>query len=196
MPRRNPFQRQPDQETKFPRSWDDISAAEPAEPGANSAAAHILEIPAATWQPKPRKKDARKRAKARKIPLLPANKDALARHASRLNVRTYELIRYLLEYGLEQLALGNLQFEPRLSPTGLTLFPDEQQPRKPRRRGVKLQNTTCRGIPDETWDELKKLAEAYPMWQVINKLLEFGIARIESGDLVLQPQPSGVHTLY
>jgi hypothetical protein len=168
----------------------------PAAAELASSHAHIEGIPTANWQAQVRKKDTRQRERARKLPLLPLHKKALTKYAGKLNVPERELARYLLEFGLDQVEQGNLQFEPRLAQNGLTLYPQEKKTRKTRRGNPDLQSTTCRGIPDEIWDGLKNLAQNYPLWQVINKLLEFGIEQLESGQLILKPKHSGIQTLY
>jgi hypothetical protein len=156
---------------------------------------HIEGIPTADWQPKPRKQDTRKREKTRKVSLLPEIQQRLRKHTNALNVPEYELVRYLLEYGLEQIAAGHLVFEAQLADGGLTLYPNQKR-RKTRSRKPEMVNTAYRGIPDETWDQIKNLTTAYPIWQIINKLLEYGFEQMESGALRPQPQHNGVGTLF
>lgn len=179
-----------------PATNEAVEVPEPRAEDTPSGRSHIEGIPTAQWQPKPRKKDMRKRETPRKLPLIPSNKTGIETHAGRLNIPAYELLRYLLEYGLDQVEHGNLHFEPQLAPNGLTLYPQEAKPRKTRTKRSDLIKTAYRGIPDKTWNELKKLATYYPLWQVLNKLLEFGIEQLEGGELILTPQHIGTKTLY
>ena len=176
--------------------WGD-SADEPkadrAEPVSHS---YLDNIPTADWHPKKRKKDTRQREKSRWLSLLPENKQRIKKYTDTLNVPEYELVRYLLEYGLEQVANGNLVFESHLDQTGLTLYPNEKRPRKSRKDRSTLVNTAYRGIPDETWDQLKMLARNHPIWQVANKLIEHSLEQLASGRLNPNPQASGIQTLY
>ena len=208
MPRaRNPFADQDEQLapestpasgwTQPPAApWGSLDAAE-VQPKPDQRS-HITSIPTANWQPKKRKKDTRKRAKSRKFSLSVENKQKIKKYTGVLNVPEYELVRYLLEYGLEQIANGNLVFESHLDQTGLTLYPNEHRLRR-RRKGSRRSNlvdTTYRGIPDEIWDQLKTLARDYPIWQVVNKLLEYSLAQLASGQLQPRPQHTGIQTLY
>lgn len=201
---RNPFDKQPKSDTESaeqiapPPGLDtpegDADSTETSTPPERS---HIEGIPTADWKPKPRQQDTRKRAQARKLSLFPKNKQAITKHANDLNVPEQELIRYLLEYGLEQVDTGQLTFEPKLSREGLTLYPHEKQARKTKTRSgyTNLTSTTCRGIPAETWARVKALAPSYPLWQVINKLIEHGLAQLANGQL--QPKPVfSTQTLY
>jgi len=179
--------------------WGD-SADEPkadrAEPESHS---YLDNIPTADWQPKKRKKDTRERGKARWVSLLPNNKKCIKNHSCRLHVPEFELIRYLLEYSLYQALDGNLVFESQLSQNGLTLYPDEQQKRRrvsSRTTHSKLKATTCRGISDDTWEQLKALEPNYPFWQVLNRLIEHGVKQLENGELSPNPLASGTRTLY
>ncbi|MFH1633115.1 MAG: hypothetical protein ABIG63_03775 [Chloroflexota bacterium] len=206
MPRaRNPFANQDEQlaPESTPASglaqpqaapWGSLDAAKiQPEPDQRS---HITSIPTADWQPKKRKKDTRQRAKSRWLSLLPENKQRIKKYTDALNVPEYELVRYLLEYGLDQVANGYLIFESHLDQTGLTLYPNEQRPRKSRKDRLNLVHTTYRGIPDETWDQLKTLARNHPIWQVANKLIEHSLEQLASGQLNPNPQSSGIKTLY
>ena len=178
--------------------WGD-SADEPkadrAEPESHS---YLDKIPTADWQPKKRKKDTRKRDKARKLSLLPKNKQSVEKHAAALNVPKYEIARYLLEYGMDAVLKGDMVLESHLTPTGLTLYPAKQSKYRKHRRTMHsaLKVSTYRGIPDDTWEQLKALEPNYPFWQVINKLIEYGLAQLESGILKPDTQPTGALTLY
>ena len=153
-------------------------------------------IPAADWHPPQRKKDKRKRKKSRWIPLIKSNKKAVEKRAAALGVPAYELVRYLLEYGLGAVQTGELVLEPQLEPAGLTLYPAEMRARQRRPQKVTLVNASYRGIPNETWDQIKELARSVPTWQVANRLIEYGLAQIDAGRLRPQPQNVGVRTLY
>jgi hypothetical protein len=191
---RNPFETQPD---VSPPAAHPLAPGGPAPEETQPAPrSHITSIPTANWKPKKRKRDTRKRAKSRKLSLIQENKRGIEKQANRLNVPEYELVRYLLEYGLDQVANGNLVFESQLSPAGLTLYPREKRRRRKVRSRSRLVNTTYRGIPDETWELLKALASNYPIWQVANKLIEHGIEHLEIGQLDPNPKATGVQTLY
>lgn len=177
------------------RPWG-ADALEESQPEPAAPRSHIASIPAADWQPKERKKDTRKREKSHWLPLLKQNKQGVVEHAGALNVPEYELVRYLLENGLRQIVDGSLVFEAQLAETGLTLYPDEMRGRGHHKVQRDLVNTSYRGIPNETWSELKMLARDYPIWQVANKLIEHGLEQIARGQLALQPQHTGMRTLY
>jgi hypothetical protein len=170
----------------------DATSTETSTPPERS---HIEGIPTADWQPKPRKQDTRKRSKSRKVPLLPEIRKRLLAHIEQLGVPGYELVRYLLEYGLDEVDAGRLVFEAQLAEGGLTLYPEEKR-RNNRRRTSRMVDAVYRNIPDETWDRVKDLASAYPIWQIANKMLEYGMDQIESGKLQLRPKPSGTKTLF
>lgn len=157
---------------------------------------YLDDIPTADWQPKERKKDTRTREKSHWLPLLKQNKQGVVKYAGALNVPEYELVRYLLENGLGQIADGSLVFKAQLAETGLTLYPDEMRGRGHRKVQRDLVNTSYRGIPDETWSELKMLARDYPIWQVANKLIEHGLEQLACGQLAPHPQHTGIRTLY
>ena len=204
---RNPFA-PPSDDQKNPKSitppgssgtpWESETperSSQAASP--TSPRSHINGIPTADWQPRQHKKDTRKRGKSRKLPLIQKNWDGIKKYTSHLDVPEYELVRYLLEYGLDQADKGSLVFEPQLSQEGLTLYPKEKRSTRKSRKGrADLVSATYRGIPDETWETLKTLASDYPIWQVANKLIEGGIDGLESGELNPNPQSSGTKTLY
>jgi len=152
-------------------------------------------IPSADWQPPKRKKDLRDRKKSRFLQIIARNKHRLEKVARDLHVPEYEIIRYLLDYGLNQIRSGALEIEPQLAQTGLTLYPDEPVGRK-RRRSQALVNTSCRGIPDPTWQALKTYAVNIPLWEILNCLLEHGLDQIENGSLRPQPAQIKAYTLY
>ena len=195
----NPPDQQPGQPPTDPTKvtpWEiDRPPAEIHE--SSSGRAHIDGIPTANWQPRPRKKDTRKRPKTHWLSLIAQNKERLEKQADALNVPEYEFVRFLLEYGLGQVVEGSLILKPQLSQEGLTLYPKEKRGRRKSRKGrADLVNTTYRGIPDETWEALKSLARHYPIWQVANKLIEHGLSHLENGELNLHPQSYGTKTLY
>ena len=106
---RNPFDKsqkpQPEssEQIDLPPGWNvSKDKTDPTGSASPPARTHIEGIPTADWQPKPRQKDTRKRTKARKLSLFQKNKQALTKYASNLKVPEHELVRYLLEYGLEQ----------------------------------------------------------------------------------------------
>ncbi len=204
---RNPFAKEQNEQSTDPppaagwaqsandKPWG-AGALEESQPDPAAPRAHIASIPAADWQPKERQKDTRKREKSHWLPLLKQNKQGVVQHAGALNVPEYELVRYLLENGLGQVADGSLVFEAQLAETGLTLYPDEMRGRGHRKVPRDLVNTSYRGIPAETWSELKMLARDYPIWQVANKLIEHGLEQIACGQLAPRPQHTGIRTLY
>ena len=199
---RNPFDKsqkplpESAEQIDLPPGWNTTEdESDPTEPTSPPERSHIEGIPTADWKPKPRKQDTRKRERPRKVSLLPNIRNRLKKHTVALNVPEYELVRYLLEYGLEQIAAGHLVFEAQLADGGLTLYPHQKR-RKTRSRKPEMVDTSYRGIPDETWEQVKNLATAYPIWQIINKILEYGFDQMESGALRPQPQHSGVGTLF
>jgi hypothetical protein len=161
----------------------------------NDIPGYLEGIPAANWQPRKRKKDLRERKKSRFLQIIERNKVRIEKVAKDLYVPEYEIIRYLLDYGLSQIRSGSLVIEPQLAQTGLTLYPDEPVGRR-RRRSQALINTSCRGIPDPTWQTIKAIAVDVPLWQVLNCLLEHGLEQIENGELKPQPAQINAYTLY
>lgn len=193
---RNPFAPQPD-DWKEPKPVTPPGSGDTPAKNIQVERSHITGIPSADWRPRQPKKDTRKREKSRWLSFLTQNKQCIEKHANALNVPEYELVRYLLEYGLDQTANGQLILEPQLSQEGLTLYPNERRgARKSRKGRADLVNATYRSIPDETWEALKTLARDYPIWQVANRLIEHGLVHLESGDLNPKPQSSGIQTLY
>ncbi len=189
---RNPFDPSPQAEDS-PQGWQPLDGWRKPAPEGVSPENHIREIPTATWQ-EPRRKDTRKRPPTRTLLLLPRVKERLEKWAQRLGVPRYELTRYLLEYSLTALEYGRLSLEPQLSLDGLSLYPQEQKRRK--RRKPRTEKISERGIPAETWQRIVAQARVVPVWQVVNYLLEHGLAALESGQLRPQPQHRRVFSLY
>ncbi len=188
---RNPFDPSPQEDS--PQGWQPLDGWRKPTPEGVSPESHIREIPTATWQ-EPRRKDTRKRGRARALHLFPRTKERLEKWARRLGVPRYELSRYLLEYSLTALEYGRLTLEPQLSTDGLTLYPQENTRR--RRRKPPTVRLTERGIPDATWEQVRTLAAVVPLWQVVNYLVEHGLAALDSGQLQPQPHQSSTFTLY
>ena len=190
------MQRDPFEETLAPpRKWGSWTDAERSAPPAEQPD-YLGSIPAADWKPRKRRKDQRKREKSRWIPLRRPTKKALEKRATALGVPAWELVRYLLEYGLAAVQSGDLELIPQLEPAGLTLYPAEQRTRQRRRKQHDLVNASYRGIPDATWENVKALAQSFPVWQVANKLIEYGLEQMDAGRLQPQPKNIGVRTLY
>ena len=203
MPRRNPFLQRGGSSPASPPSqgWDSWGASSTEQTGAvtepepqDAAAPHIMQIPSATWK-KQKRPDRRARGKGRSILFLPKIKQRLDRQANRLGVPRYELTRYLLEFGLDAVSNGTLQFDYQLTQVGLTLYPDEK-PRRRTHRAPKRVRVTERGIPDETWARVIALTDMVPIWQIVNRLLEYGLDEMDAGRLRLQVHRSGSYTLY
>jgi hypothetical protein len=161
----------------------------------NETPGYLDGIPVADWRPPKRKKDLRDRKKSRFLQIIERNKNRIEKAAKDLSVPEYEIIRYLLDYGLDHIQSGSLVIEPQLAQTGLTLYPDEPVGRR-RRRNQALVNTSCRGIPDLAWEAFKAYAENVPLWQVLNCILEYGLDQIENGQLRPQPAHINAYTLY
>jgi len=193
---RNPFGKKDDGlSLGLGKGWAELAPDLTASTPTSVPEDHIASIPTANWQPRKRKKDKRNRGKGRAIYFLPQTKNRLERHANQLGVPRYEMTRYLLEYALDAVDDRRLIFEPELSPTGLTLYPDENR-NKRRRKAPPLVRVTERGIPDETWSRITQIADVVPVWQVVNRMLEYGMDALESGQLQPQPHRSGTFTLY
>jgi len=158
----------------------------------------LSDIPVADWTPAKRKPDQRIREKSRFLQLLPENQTRLEKVATRLQVPQYELIRYLLSYSLTAHRTEQLKLEHQLTRQGLSLYP-LQVKRRRRKRSCKLTNTSVRGLPDELWQVIKNIAEKQlqvPLWQVINRFIEFGLESYERGALHIQPEAVAGYSLY
>jgi hypothetical protein len=123
--------------------------------------------------------------------------------AADLGISPGELARYLLENGLDQIAAGEEEVAPSFVPGGYTLYPQEKQntvARTRRKRPKKSQQPrSYYGVPREVVEAVLEQSQALGVTQgeLARYLFERGIARIESGELVLEPVPvQQIATLY
>lgn len=166
----------------------------PAGHEAGSVRSHIENIPAANFHAKKRE-DKRERVHSRFMQLIEANQTRVIQLADQLGVPQYDLIRFALDHGLQEVKGGGLVLEPTLAKGALTLYADTRVGTL-RKQKQKLSNVSCRYIPDELWEAVKTLAEVVPLWQVINRLLDHTLTQIERGELKLRPQQARAYTLY
>lgn len=137
--------------------------------------------------------------------------------AFELGVRTGDVARAFLEYGLLCHRRGELKIEPVLSNQRLTLFPENgsgwgqgrsgwqerSQPRQsnpaPARKGKKesppkawRQQVAYRGIPQDVQQMLRELHRSrhVPLGEVSTLLLGHALQSYRDGRLALHPQPS------
>lgn len=197
---RNPFANKPTHPTPaeegatspfpiFPAS--EPTAPPPAEGG--SVRSHIENIPAANFQPKKRE-DKRTRSKSHFLQLTENNHRRMGQIVQKNEVPQHEIIRFALEHALQRYQTGALVLNPILAGGGLTLYPGQVQ--RQRQRKQKLINISVRHIPDDVWETLKSILGIVPRWQVINRLLDDAFTQIEDEIVTLQPQVSGIYTLY
>lgn len=146
-------------------------------------------------QPKP---DRREQTKTRFLQLLPDNKSHIEEIARNLQVPQYEVVRYFLTYSLAQYQRGVLSLKTSLESTQPTLFPNE--PTHIRWKASRqFENTSVRGVPDGIWGQTKSIADEeleVPLWQVLNRLLEFAIKSYLADEIAITPKASGNYTLY
>lgn len=161
---------------------------------AGSVRSHIENIPAANFHAKKRE-DKRARVHSRFMQLIEANQTRVNLLADRLGVPQYDLIRFALDHGLQEIKRGGLVLEPTLAKGALTLYADTRVGTL-RKQKQKLINVSCRYIPDELWEAVKALAKVVPLWQVINRVLDHTLTQIESGKLELPLQQARTYTLY
>ena len=147
---------------------------------------YLGSIPTADWKPKKRK-DTRKRQPVlfvRNIYDLKAN---LRKIADEEQIPRDMLVRYMLEQGLREHQSGMRQLKPELDQC-LTLYPGEKPPGK--RRNKKNPNTKgvgFRNLPDALVSQIQEVANSLyvPVWQVVRRFLEQGIADYRTGKLTL-----------
>lgn len=128
----------------------------------------------------------------------------LERLAEKLDVSLGILVRYLLEYGLEEAAAGRLRLDPQLVKVGLTLYPEKEsgqrKMRRVRTRGVASKPVAYRGIPAATHQSVCDLAQrlGVPIGEVARFLLEYGVEQVRTGALhpATYPRQTAVRTLY
>ncbi len=201
---RNPFANKPTQPLSLPEQERAVSPFAPFPAGENtppsppsteagSIRSHIENIPAANFQTKKRE-DKRTRTQSRFLQLTESNHKRMIQLVQKNEVPQHEIIRFALEHALQRYQTGALSLNPVLAGGGLTLFPGQVQ--KQRQRRQKLINISVRHLPDEVWETIKNLLEIVPLWQVINRLLADAFTEIEEGKITLQPQVSGLYTLY
>lgn len=134
--------------------------------------------------------------------------DALQRNLERLTVNLDVplgiLVRYLLEYGLEEIKAGRLTLNPQLVKVGLTLYPEKEsglrKVRRARSKGASGKPVAYRGIPIATHRSIIDLAHklGVPIGEVARNLLEYGAEQVRTGALhpVTYPRQTAVRTLY
>jgi hypothetical protein len=159
-----------------------------------SVRSHIENIPTANFHPKKRE-DKRERVHSRFMQLIEANQTRVSQLADHLGVPQYDLIRFALDHGLQEIKGGGLVLEPTLAKGALTLYADTRVGTL-RKQKQKLINVSCRYIPDELWETVKTLAKVVPLWQVINRLLDYTLTQIERGKLEVPLQQAQTYTLY
>ncbi len=125
--------------------------------------------------------------------------------ADRLNVRTGEVARAILEYALRAYAEGDLSLQARPDPERLrmTLYPSPSPSKRHHILGAsghrKIKGpawrviTTWRGFPPELKAEIAALASSdgldVPIGQLVSSLLRYGLKAYEGGVLKLKPTP-------
>ena len=198
---RNPFANKPTQppapqEEGTSSPFSSFASGEPSTPpvDAGSIRSHIENIPAANFQPRKRE-DKRVRVHSRFMQLIEANQARVIQLADQRGVAQYDLIRFALDHGLQEITRGNLVLEPALAKGALTLYADTRVGTL-RKHKQKLVNISCRYIPDELWEAVKALADVVPLWQVLNRLLDHTLTQIEGGALALPLQQARTYTLY
>ncbi len=197
---RNPFGTKPTpppqegEASPFPSAPFDETPPPPAGHEVGSVRSHIENIPAANFHAKKRE-DKRARVHSRFMQLIEANQTRVTLLANRLGVPQYDLIRFALDHGLQEIKRGGLVLEPTLAKGALTLYADTRVGTL-RKQKQKLINVSCRYIPDELWEAVKALAKVVPLWQVINRVLDHTLTQIESGKLELPLQQARAYTLY
>ena len=129
---------------------------------------------------------------------------SLERQAENLDVPLGILVRYLLEYGLEETAAGRLLLNPQLVKVGLTLYPEKEsgqrKMRRVRTKSVASKPVAYRGIPAATHQSICELAQklGVPIGEVARFLLEHGAEQVRTGVLrpATYPRQTAVRTLY
>ncbi len=128
----------------------------------------------------------------------------LERLAEKLDVPLGILVRYLLEYGLEEAGAGRLGLNPQLVKVGLTLYPEKEggphKTRRARSKGIGGKPVAYRGIPAATHRSIIELAQnlGVPIGEVARYLLEYGSEQVRTGALhpATYPRQTAVRTLY
>lgn len=128
--------------------------------------------------------------------------DSIKSIAGDLGISPGELARYFLESGLARMDAGEEQVAPSFVPGGYTLYPDEKQKtaRTRRKRSKKSQQPrSYYGVPREVVQAVLEKSQTMGVTQgeLARYLFERGVARYETGDLVLEPVPvQQIATLY
>jgi hypothetical protein len=152
-----------------------------------------------------RRKDSRQREPVVSFRGIPSPlKKSVEKLSEKLQVPKGVLVRYFLEYGLEQYGEGKLSLEPQLVKVGWSLYPagKEKKRKKRKRKSRPGANSPAayRGIPQKTKEEVAKLARemSVPIGELARRFLEYGLEEHQSGKLEfeLYPVESAIRTLY
>ena len=152
-----------------------------------------------------RKKDEREREPVVSFRGIPSPlKSRIEKLADKLQVPKGILVRYFLEYGLQQHSEGRLSLEPQLVKVGWSLYPTGKEKKRRKKRGktsaAMSSPAAYRGIPKKTKEAVADLARemSVPIGELARRLLEYGVEEHQSGSLEfeLYPVESAIRTLY
>lgn len=128
--------------------------------------------------------------------------EQLRQLASKMNVSLDDIARALLEYGIGAVWSGGLQLKPVEKGLRMTLFPQEERPRRKtssgkaskaaRRSAPRWQKVvTFRGIPPSLQGSIRELAkeQSVPVGELAATLIQHGLSAYQQGKLILQPLP-------